>query len=272
MQNFPVKPQEITKSFWKNRALIKSLINREILGRYKGSILGILWSLINPMFMMLVYTFVFSVVFKARWSEGSDSKTEFALVLFAGLIVFNLFADCLNRSPHIILTNVNYVKKVVFPLEILAFVSLGTSLFHAVISFVVWIVAYGIFYGPPHLTVLFLPFVLLPLLLFILGITWIFASLGVYIRDISQFLGMVVNILMFISPIFFPINALPEKYQIFVKLNPLAPVIEETRKVLFWGQTPNLYEYGPCLFMAILIMMIGFYWFQKTRKGFADVL
>jgi lipopolysaccharide transport system permease protein len=272
MQNFPTHPKEILKSFWKNRSLISSLINREIQGRYKGSVLGILWSLINPIFMLLVYTFVFSVVFKARWNGGSDSKTEFSLVLFAGLIVFNLFAECLNRSSGLILSNANYVKKVVFPLEILSFVSLGGAIFNAGISIVVWLIAYIIFYGVPHITALLLPLVLLPLFIFILGITWIFSSLGVYVRDISQFLGVLTTVLMFMSPIFFPVSALPEKFQVFVKLNPLAPIIEETRQVLFWGQIPNLYEYGLCLFIATLIAMFGFYWFQKTRKGFADVI
>lgn len=272
MQNFSVLPQEILISFWKNRSLIISLIKRDISGRYKGSLLGILWSLINPIFMLMVYTFVFSVVFNARWTGGSDSKTEFALVLFAGLIVFNLFSECFNRSPGLILANVNFVKKVIFPLEILSFVSLGAALFNAVISYAVWIVAYIIFYGLPHLTILLLPIVLTPLFIFILGIGWLFSSLGVYIRDISQLVGMLTTVLLFLSPIFFPISALPENYQIFIKLNPLAPVIEQSRQVLFWGNLPNPYEYGLCLIVALIIACFGFYWFQKTRKGFADVI
>jgi len=272
MQNFPVRPQEIIKSLWKNRSLIFVLIKREVIGRYKGSLFGILWSLINPICMLIVYTFVFSVVFNARWSGGSDSKVEFALVLFAGLIVFNLFAECFNRAPNLILANVNYVKKVVFPLEILPIVSLGTALFHALISYGVWLIAYIVFLGMPHSTIFLLPIVLIPLLIFTLGIGWLFCSLGVYIRDISQLVGMITTVLMFISPIFFPISALPEKFQIFVKLNPLAPVIEETRQVLFWGDLPDPYEYGLCLLVATLIACFGFYWFQKTRKGFADVI
>jgi len=272
MQDFSSNPLEIPRSFLKNRSLITSLIKREILGRYKGSIFGVLWSLINPIFMLMVYTFVFSVVFKARWSGGSDSKTEFALVLFAGLIVFNLFAECFSRSPNLVLSNANYVKKVVFPLEILSFVSIGTALFHAAISYAVWIIAYLLFYGIPHLTILLLPIVLLPLIIFILGISWIFSSLGVFIRDISQLVGMLTTVLMFMSPIFFPIEALPDKFQIFVVLNPLAPVIQETRKVLFWGELPNLVEFSICLILSLMVALIGFYWFQKTRKGFADVI
>jgi lipopolysaccharide transport system permease protein len=128
MQDFSVAPTEIARSLWRNRSLVRSLVQREVVGRYRGSFLGILWSFFNPVFMLLVYTFVFSVVFKARWGTASDSKTEFALVLFAGLLVFNVFAECFNRAPTLILSNVNYVKKVVFPLEILPWVTLGSTL------------------------------------------------------------------------------------------------------------------------------------------------
>jgi len=272
MKNFSSSPQEAFNSFWKNRSLIKILVIREVLGRYKGSIFGILWSFFNPVFMLIVYTFVFSVVFKTRWGSGGDSKTEFALILFAGLIIFNLFAECLNRSPGLILANVNYVKKVVFPLEILPLVSLGSALFHALIGLVVWLVAYCIFFGAPHLTVLLFPLVILPLLFFILGISWVLASLGVYIRDVSQFVGMAVTVLMFLSPIFYPITAIPERYQFLIQLNPISPAIEQIRQVLFWGEVPNLDIWAIYLLASLTIALLGFAWFQKTRKGFADVV
>ena len=173
--------------------------------------------------MLVVYTFVFSVVFNARWSAGSDSKTEFALVLFAGLIVFNLFAECANRAPGLILANVNYVKKVVFPLEILPWVALGSAMFHAMISLGVWLAAYVLLFGLPHVTALFLPLVFLPLAFFIMGVSWALASLGVYLRDVSQFVGILTTVLMFLSPIFYPVTALPEAYRSFLLLNPLMP-------------------------------------------------
>jgi lipopolysaccharide transport system permease protein len=154
MQNFSIAPTEMVNSLWRNRNLVRSLVHREVVGRYRGSFMGILWSFFNPIFMLLVYTFVFSVVFKARWNSGSDSKTEFALVLFAGLLVFNLFSECFNRAPSLILSNVNYVKKVVFPLEILPWVTLGSALFHAAISLIVWFCAYIFFIGIPSVTVL----------------------------------------------------------------------------------------------------------------------
>jgi lipopolysaccharide transport system permease protein len=272
MQNFSISPKEMIASLWRNRSLVMALIKREVVGRYQGSFLGILWSFFNPIFMLAVYTFVFSVVFKARWNAGSDSKTEFALVLFAGLMVFNLFADCVNRAPGLILSNVNYVKKVVFPLEILPWVVLGAALFHAFISLSVWLLFYVTFLGLPHITILLLPMVVLPILLLVMGISWSLASLGVYLRDVSQLISIVTTVLMFMSPIFYPISALPQQYQTFLFLNPLTVPIEQVRQVLMWNEQPDWLMYGAFLVVTSFIAWLGFVWFQKTRKGFADVL
>lgn len=272
MQSFSISPREMTASLWRNRGLIKALVRREVLGRYRGSFMGILWSFFNPVFMLAVYTFVFSVVFKARWSGGTESRTEFALVLFAGLIVFNLFAECVNRAPGLILANVNYVKKVVFPLEILPWVALGSALFHGLISLGVWLLAHCILFGVPHATVLFLPLIALPLVLFIMGLAWGLAALGVYLRDVSQFIGIVTTTLMFLSPIFYPVDALPEAYRGLLYLNPLTPAIEQTRDVLFWGRSPDFAMLLIYLLASAAIAWLGFAWFQKTRKGFSDVL
>jgi lipopolysaccharide transport system permease protein len=272
MRQFSASPREMFASLWRNRELIKASARREVLGRYRGSVLGILWSFFNPLFMLAVYTFVFSEVFKARWNAASDSKTEFALVLFAGLIVFNLFSECINRAPGLILSNVNYVKKVVFPLEILPCVALVSALFHGLVSLGVWLLAYVLFYGLPHATVLYLPLVMLPFFLLIMGLSWAFASLGVFLRDVSQFIGVVTTVLMFLSPIFYPVTALPERYRHLLYLNPLTPVIEQTREVLFWGKPPDFLMLGIYWFATAFIAWLGFAWFQKTRKGFADVL
>jgi lipopolysaccharide transport system permease protein len=272
MKNFSTSPKEMFASFWRSRNLIKVLITREVMGRYRGSVMGILWSFFNPALMLIVYTFVFSVVFKARWNTASDSKTEFALVLFAGLIVFNLFSECVNRAPSLILTNVNYVKKVVFPLEVLPWVSLGSAMFHSVISLIVWLIAYWVLVGTPHATVLLFPVVFLPLVLFIMGLTWGLASLGVYLRDVTQFITIATTALMFLSPIFYPTTALPAEYRRYLFLNPLTPIIEQARNVLYWGVIPNLMTMSIYLVCSVATAWIGFTWFQKTRKGFADVL
>ncbi|KPX71783.1 O-antigen export system permease protein RfbD [Pseudomonas syringae pv. actinidiae] len=272
MQDFSASPREMVASFVRNRRLISALIKREVLGRYRGSFIGILWSFLNPIFMLAVYTFVFSIVFKARWGTGSDSKTEFALVLFAGLIMFNLFAECVGRAPAAILANVNYVKKVVFPLEILPWVNMGAALFHMLVSVGVWLAAYSIFFGVPSATLLLLPLVILPLILFIMGVSWALASLGVYFRDVSQFIGIVITVLMFMSPIFYPVTALPEEYRGMLEFNPLTPAIEMAREVMFWRQLPDLLVLLQYYLGSMVIALLGFAWFQKTRKGFADVL
>lgn len=273
MKNFSINPAEIYLSIWRHRGLIQVSAKREILSRYRGSALGIIWSLFNPIFMLAVYTFVFSIIFKARWGGGDgESKVEFALVLFAGLIVFNLFAECINRSPSIITSNVNYVKKVVFPLEVLPYINLLSALYHAAISLIVWMSVYVIFVGAPKYTMIYLPMIVIPFALFIMGISWILASLGVYLRDISQLIGVVTMSMMFLSPVFYPVTAIPEKYQMLLYMNPLTPAVELTRDVLYWGLAPNMSIVLMYWIIGLLVAWIGFAWFQKTRKGFSDVL
>lgn len=272
MRHFSASPISMVASLWRHRELIKASVKRDVLGRYRGSAMGLLWSFFNPVFMLAIYTFVFSEVFNARWSAGSGSKVEFALVLFAGLIVFNLFAECINRAPGLILSNVNYVKKVVFPLEILPFVGLLSSLFHGAISLGVWLLVYMLLFGMPHASALYLPLVVLPFIFFIMGLSWALASLGVYLRDVSQFVGLITTVLMFLSPIFYPATALPEAYRHFLYLNPLTPVIELIRAILYFGNPPDFSMLAIYWVVTSIIAWLGFAWFQKTRKGFADVL
>jgi lipopolysaccharide transport system permease protein len=248
------------------------MTRREVVGRYRGSVLGILWSFFNPVFMLTIYTFVFSVVFKAKWGTGSDSKTDFAMILFAGLIVFNMFSETVTRSPTLILSNVNYVKKVVFPLEILPVVSILSSCFHTLISIGVLILFRLIVGSGFSITTLLFPVVIAPLLLFSLGVAWFLAAVGVYLRDVSQTIGLAMTALMFVSPIFFPINALPEKYQILVYLNPLSFIIEQGREVLIFTHFPNWGGLLIYYMFGSVSALLGFTWFQKVRTGFADVL
>lgn len=272
MQFFSSSPRELVATIWRNRGLVHALVQREVVARYRGSFAGILWSLFNPVFMLSVYTFVFSVVFKARWSGGSESRGEFALVLFAGMIVFSVFAETITRAPTTIISNPSYVKKVIFPLEIMPCVALGTALFHAAVSVLVWLAAYAIMFGPPHATALLLPVVLLPLVLLTLGLSWLLASLGVYLRDVAQVVGITTTAMMFMSPIFYPLSALPEQYRPLLLINPLTPAVEQARAVLVWGQLPDFSMLSVYLATSTLVAWLGFAWFQKTRKGFADVL
>lgn len=249
------------------------MTRREIVGRYKGSFLGLAWSFVNPLLMLAVYTFVFSFVFKARWGvmEGA-SKADFALVLFIGLILHALFAEVLTRAPGHVLANANYVKKVVFPLEVLTVINLGAAMFHALIGFAVLLVAMFALIGFPEWSILLAPITIIPMVPLILGIGWILTSLGVYLRDIGQFIGIATTALLFLAPVFYPTTNLPAEYQFWINLNPITIPIEATRQVILFGQLPSWNALGIYTLVALLISWLGFYWFQKTRKGFADVL
>jgi homopolymeric O-antigen transport system permease protein len=222
--------------------------------------------------MLVVYTFVFSVVFKARWGVGGEDKVNFAIILFVGLIVYGLFAECINRAPSLILSNANYVKRVVFPLEILPSVATGSALFHAGVSLTVLLAAQLLINQRLPWTVVVFPIILLPLLLVTMGASWLLSALGVYVRDIGQTTAILTTILMFLSPLFYPLSALPAEYQAWLHLNPLTFFIEESRNVLIFGKTPSWVGLGMALAASMLVSAGGFWWFQKTRKGFADVL
>lgn len=272
MKKFSISPLEALKSMAVNLELIIALTRRDAFGRYRGSFIGVIWSFINPILMLMVYTFIFSSVFKMKWSDSSNSNQEFSLIMFSGLIVFNLFSECVNRSPGLIISNINYVKKVIFPLEILSVTLLGSAVIHMFINFIVWLIAYLILFGAPPITIFLFPIIILPLLLIILGISWFLASLGVYIKDITQFTGTLVTILMFLSPIFYPLAAIPESYRSVIQLNPLTQVLENVRGVLFWGSVPDLYSWLQFFLISVLVSWIGFAWFQITKKSFADAL
>jgi len=232
----------------------------------------VLWSFINPVLMMVIYTFIFSVVFKSRWGGDVGSKGEFALALFAGLIFFGLFSECLNRAPYLITSNVNYVKKVVFPIEILPLVALGTALFQAAISFGVWLIFYLFIVGIPHLQIFWLPIVFAPFLMMVMGFSWFLAALGVYLKDVAQVVGVLTMVLMYLSPIFYPISMLPEVYHPFMQLSPLSYVVEQARDCIMWGKNIEWFQWSIYTLISFIVMMLGYGWFKFTRKGFADVI
>lgn len=264
---------EIVASFSRNRKLIFQMAKREVLGRYRGSVIGLAWSFFNPLLMLGVYTFFFSFVFKARWGVAQNGgHSDFAIVLFVGLIVHGLFAECINRAPMLINSNVSFVKKVIFPLEIFPWVVMGSAVFHATISIIVLLVLQLLLSGNTPWTVVFLPLVLIPFILVTLGFSWFFAATGVYVRDIGQVSGLITSVLLFVSPVFYPLSFLPPPMRSLVMLNPLTFIIEESRKVLLFGEAPNLLGLAIYTLVAVTIAWLGFWWFQKSRKGFADVL
>lgn len=272
-QPYPATPVAMFTSFWRNRMLIWQMTRRDVVGRYRGSIMGLAWSFFNPLLMLATYTFVFSVVFRARWGvSGEESRADFAIILFVGMIVYGLFAECVNRAPGIIISNVNYVKKVVFPLEILPWVALGSAIFYSLVSAVVLLLAQLIINQTLPWTSVFFPLVMLPLVFAAMGFGWFLAALGVFLRDIGQITGIFTTVVMFVSPVFYPVTALPKEYQGLLRLNPLTLIIEESRKVLVFGILPEWRSLFVALVLGLSIASIGFWWFQRTRKGFADVL
>ena len=265
-------PLEVFAVGWRHRTLIDRLARREISAKYRGAILGPLWSLLTPLMMLAVYTFLFSVVFQSRWGGGGGGRGEFALLFFSGLIIFTILSEPMLRAPTLMLENVSYIKKVVFPLEIMPWVCLEVALFNGAVSFAVLILFYLLVFGLPPVTALLLPLVLLPLCLATLGITWFLASVGVFLRDIRQLVGAATTALMFLSPIFYPVTAVPESYRWLLFANPLTVTLEASKDVLFWGRLPDLGLLAVCLALSWLVAWLGYAWFMKTRKAFADVV
>jgi lipopolysaccharide transport system permease protein len=268
-----LNPLHLARNLWHRRELIRQFTRREIEGRYKGAFLGLFWSFFNPLMLLLIYTFVFGIVFKARWSQSSQgSLGQFALVLFCGLIPFNIFAECMASAATMIISVPNYVKKVVFPLEILAVARLGAAVFHGLISLVILLGANLLINRSIPLSLLLLPLVALPLVFLSLGLMWFLSSLGVFLRDIGYIVALIVQMVMFGAAIFYPYEALPSFARQILRFNPMLSIVENFRRVVLWGQAPSWV--GLLLWLAVTggCMVLGYAWFMKTKKAFADVL
>lgn len=260
-------------SLYRHRYLVWQLTVRDVTTRYRGSAMGFLWSVILPAMMLVVYTYIFGVVFHARWPNmPHDDPFHYALVLFAGLNVHALFADCLTRAPGIIIGQPNLVKKVVFPLELLSWSTLGTALFHAGISILVllafelWITA-----SLPW-TVLLTPVPILVTVPLLVGLCWFLSSLGVFLRDISQMINVVVTVILFTAPIFYPLDAAPTSIRPFLFLNPLTIPVENFRAVAIFGRQPDWQGLGLYVLVGLIVAVLGHYWFERTRRAFADIM
>lgn len=257
----------------KHRELAWQLVKRAVDTRYRGTALGMAWSLVTPLLMLGIYTFVFSVVFKARWPLPDDQpQGQFALILFTGLMLHMLMAEALTQATRAITSQVNYVKKVVFPLEILPIVPVGSALVHYGYSLIILLAAKIWLTGGLALTSLWLPVLLLPYVMGIMGAAWMLGALGVYMRDIGQVIGLLMTILLFLSPIFYPPEALPEHFRFWLQLNPLTVIINQARDVLLWDVPPDFTRLGIYTLCSGSVMLLGYGFFHKTRKGFADVL
>jgi len=265
-------PRRMMADLWGHRELIWQFARREVEGRYRGSFLGILWSFVTPLIMLLVYVFVFGVVFKARWNVETDSLGDFALAIFAGLVAYQVFAETVGRAPGLVIGNPNYVKKVLFPLEILPVATLLSSLFHAGIGLVVLVGAALVLGVPLSGWALVSPVALLPMIGFALGLSWFLSSLAVYLRDIGYVVGIALQVLMFMSPVFYSSDRVPEQFRPLLGLIPTVPAIEQFRLALLGSQPPNWRVIAAWTALSFVVALLGYAWFRKTRRGFADVL
>lgn len=259
-------------SFGKHRSLVTELSKREILGRYRGASFGLFWSLISPFLMLLVYTLAFGTVMKAKWPQAQDGSSHYSLILFVGLIVHGFFAECLTRAPLLITSNPNFVKKIIFPLELMPWPMVVSALFHAVMNVVVFIVLRLVIDHTFTWQIILLPLIMMPLVIFTLGLSWFLAAAGVYLRDISQVTGVLATAMLFLSSAMFPVSALPENFRFLVQLNPLTFIIDQAREAALWGRAPDWHGLGLYLLMGIVVMYAGYAVFRVTRRGFGDVI
>ena len=268
-----LNPFALASNLWHNRDLLGQFARREIEGRYRGSFLGMFWSFINPLLLLSIYTFVFGVVFRARWpASRATNLQEYALVLFCGITIFSIFGECMNRAPVLIVGVPNYVKKVVFPLEMLPVAVLAAALFHALVSLVILLTANLLIVGAIHWTLILLPIVALPLIFLCLGMTWFLASLGVFVRDSNYVIGLLVQMLFFTSAIFYAPESIPEPFRSLQAFNPMVSIVENFRRIVLWGTLPTWAELALWLPITGLIMVLGYAFFMKTKKAFADVI
>jgi len=255
----------------RHRSLIAELSKREVLGRYRGASFGLLWSLISPFMLLAVYSFAFGNIMKGRWPQAGD-KESFTLILFVGLIVHGFFSECIMRSPQLVTGNASYVKRVIFPLDILPWPMILSALFHLLANFLVFLVLRIFVEGRIDPTVILFPIVVLPLVVLSFGVAWLLAALGVYFRDVNQITGVLSTALLFTSSAIMPVSSVSEKFRIFFVLNPITFIIDQAREVALWGRMPNWTGLGLYLLLSCGVAVIGYSWFSATRRGFADVL
>lgn len=259
-------------SLLNNFALVQQLTGRELHARYRGSILGAAWLVLVPLLMLAVYTFVFTVVFPSRWKGGTGAKAEFAILMYSGLVVFGFFGEILGRAPKLIVDHANYVKKVVFPLDALAWVLVGPAIFTLGLNLLILVTFIALIGMPIPSTVLLVPIYLIPLILLSVGLTWLLASIGVFLRDLGQVIGVAISALMFVTPIFYPVSAVPPSMQALLHLNPLTYYVSACRSLAVAGELPTVDSTVTAVAVAVAIAWVGSGWFRYSRHAFADVL
>ncbi|MBS1999769.1 MAG: ABC transporter permease [Cyanobacteria bacterium SZAS LIN-2] len=266
-----VQAREGLLSIWDHRGLIGIMAKRDSLGKYKGSLLGVLWPMINPVGHLILYTFLFCIILKVKLG-GDGSTSNFALYLMAGLLPWGAFSEAVSRSSVCILEHPNYVKRVVFPLQVLPVITVLSTLVTEAMAFVILIAGVALFTHQIHATLLYLPLVCLSQLLLTTGLCWFLASLGVYIRDIRHMMALMLAAWMYATPIVYPATSLPANFQFLLWLNPMAGIVLDYRRVVLEGVAPNWQHYGTYTAVALVAFFLGFKFFEKTKKSFADVM
>lgn len=256
---------------WKSRHLIFELAKRDFCGKYRGSYGGVLWSLLQPLFLLTIYTIAFGVILKARWGYAGGTE-NYALMLFSGLLILNVFTECLTQAPKLIANNPNFVKKVVFPLEVLPIAMVLVALVHLLLGISCWLLGYIIFVGVPKWTVIYLPVILLSFMPVLLGFGWLFSAIGVFVKDLHQLTAMVSHVLLFLTPIFYSIEAAPPKLQFFLALNPLTFIIDQVRLVLIFGEKPGMRGLALYLLLSVCFAWASLKIFKRLQPTFSDVV
>lgn len=256
---------------WQQRSLLFLMVQRDQTSRYKGSLLGRFWPLLNPLGQLLIYTFVFSIVLKVRFGDN-PSTGSFAIYLMSGMIPWSAFSEAVSRSTTLILENPNLVSKVVFPLELLPLVSVFSALCTQVLAMVILFAGAGLYLHTLYPTVLFLPLLVVPLVLFTAGLSWLLASLGVYLRDTRHFIGLLLQAWMYATPILYPSNSVPESYRWVLAINPMSGIVDDVRRVLLENMQPDWPRFACYTLACLCVCLVGFTFFVKTKKSFADVM
>ncbi len=253
----------------KHRTLLGQLIKRDVLIRYRGAMFGVLWMFLSPLLMLAIFAFVFGQIFQARWPQQPEGL-PFWLMLFSGLIVFNLFADSVSRSPNAVRSYPSYVKKIIFPVEILPLVPVGAGLVHAAFNVLILAVALA-WAGHLSLSGSWFPLLMLPVLLLSTGLSWFLAAWGVFIKDMNQIVPLLVQMTLFLSPVLYPASAVPSFLRPAYQLNPLGAVIEAARAAIL-GLPVSWAVWFVALGLGVVICIFGYMFFQHSRDEFADVL
>lgn len=272
MSRQPVALWSFLHSVFVHRQLIQRLTRREIAQRFQGSMLGLAWMVLTPLLTASVFTFVFSAVFQTRWGGTQAGPFDFAILLLVGMAVHGIFAEAVGRAPSLILTQSSYVTKVIFPIEILPVVTVFASLINAFITVGIVVVGQLLLNGVLHWTAILWPLVIAPYLIFVAALVLFFAACGVFLRDLSQVVTLLVTCSLFLTPIFYPLEAVPAGFRTVMRLNPLTSIVEQSRTVIVFGGMPNFVSLAIYTACALILLAAAYWLFQRLRPGFADVL